>query len=128
MVGRANGRSMIASTNRLPGNWSRVSTQAITSPKNRLITATAIEIVSVTRKDAIAEFDVTAAQNASHPPPADCHTMAASGSSTMTESHVVATPTRSDVLPYRLLKKPRDGPAPPSPVGRTVSGSRAAVT
>ncbi len=90
---------MIASTSRLPGNSSRVSTQATSSPKNRLITATANEIVSVTLNDSMAAFDVTAFQNACQPPPADCHTIAASGSSTMMESHVVATPTRSDVLP-----------------------------
>src|SRR4051812_28705200 len=119
---------MIASTSRLPGKSSLVSTQATSSPKTRLITATENEMVNVTLNDSMAARDVAALQNASQPPPADCHTIAASGSSTMTDSHVVATPTRSDVLPYRLLKKPRDGPAPPSPVsGRVACGSSAAV-
>ncbi len=44
----------------------------------------------MTRNDSIAAFDVTADQNASQPPPADCHRIAASGSSTMIDSHVVA--------------------------------------
>ena len=47
----------------------------------------------------MAPLDVMACQNADHPPPADCHTIAARGSSTITDSHVVATPTRSLVLP-----------------------------
>ena len=74
-------------------------------------------MVSVTRKDSNAALDVTAVQKAFQPPPADCQTMAASGSRTMMESHVVATPTRSDVPPWRPPKKPAEPPAPsPAPV------------
>ena len=92
---------MIASTSRLPGKSSRVSTQATSSPKNRLITATANEIVSVTLNDSMAAFDVTALQNACQPPPADCHTIAASGSSTMTRQ-----PRRGDTDPQRRAAVP----------------------
>ena len=90
---------MTESTSRLPGKSSRVSTQATSSPKTRLITVTPIETVSVTRNDSRAALDVIACQNACQPPPADCHTIAASGSSTMTLSHIDAAPTRSDVVP-----------------------------
>ncbi len=57
------------------------------------------EIVSVTRNDATAEFEVIDSQNACQPPPAACHRIAASGSSTMTLSHIDAAPTRSAVRP-----------------------------
>src|SRR6478752_3183002 len=95
MVGRANGRSITAST----------------------------EMVNVTLNDATAAGELTADQNASQPPPADCHRIAASGSSTMIDSHIVAAPTRSEVLPYLRVSDP-EGPEPPSPVssGRIASG------
>src|SRR5215208_2339245 len=99
MVGNANGRSITESTSRLPGKSSRVSTQATSNPKTRFTSVTPAEIVSVTRKDSSAAFDVIASQNASQPPPADCHTIAASGSSTMTLSQIDAAPTRIDVVP-----------------------------
>ena len=60
---------------------------------------TPTEIVSVTLYDSSAALELTAVQNALQPPPADCHRMAASGSSTMTLSQNVAAPTRSDVVP-----------------------------
>ena len=85
---------------------------------------TPAEIVSVTRNDSSAAFDVTAAQNACQPPPAACHTIAASGSSTMMLSQIDAAPTRSDVVPYRPPK--RLGARPPSSFsassGRVASG------
>src|ERR1700757_2984691 len=99
MVGNAKGRSITASISRLPGKSSRTSTQATRTPNMTLITVTAAEIVRVTRNESIADGDVTAATNADQPPFADCHTIAASGSSTMTDSHSVATPTRSALVP-----------------------------
>ena len=105
MVGSANGRSITESTRRLPGKSSRVSTHATNSPKTRLISVTPVEIVSVTRNDSSAALEVIASQNACQPPPADCHTIAASGSSTMTLSQIDAAPTRSDVVPYRPPKR-----------------------
>ena len=71
-----------------------------------LSTVTPAEIVNVTRNDSNAAFEVTASQNASQPPPTDCHTMAASGSNTMTESHTTETPTRSDVPLLTSLLRP----------------------
>ncbi len=99
IVGSANGRSITASTSRLPGKSSRTNTQATSSPKNTLMTVTAAEMVSVTRNESSADGDVTAVTKADQPPFADCHTMAASGSSTITDSHSVATPIRSEVVP-----------------------------
>src|SRR6478609_10557510 len=124
MVGKAKGRSITASTNRLPGKSSRVRTQATSNPKTRLITVTPIETVSVTRKDSTAALDVTAAQNAAQPPPAACHRIAASGSRTMTDNHNVAAPTRSPVVPNALPTLRPGPPEAPSPVtsGRTASG------
>src|SRR5271167_385918 len=99
IVGSANGRSITASTRRWPGKSSRTSTQATSVPKTTLITVTTEETVSVTRNDSSADGDVTADTNAAQPPFADCHTIAASGSSTITDNHSVATPMRSDVAP-----------------------------
>ncbi len=90
---------MMASTSLLPMKSSLTNSQAISRPKTRLTTVTPAEITSVTRNDSTAAFDVTDCQNASQPPPADCQTIAASGNSTITESHNVAIPTRRDVLP-----------------------------
>ncbi len=114
MVGSANGRSITESTSRLPGKSSRVSTHATNSPKTRLTSVTPAEIVSVTRNDSSAALEVIASQNACQPPPADCHRIAASGSSTMTLSQIDAAPTRSDVVPYRRPKRPGARPASPS--------------
>ena len=85
---------------------------------------TPAEIVSVTRNDSSAALEVIPSQNACQPPPAACHRIAASGSSTMMLSQIDAAPTRSDVVPYRPPK--RLGPRPPSPFsvssGRVASG------
>ncbi len=109
MVGSANGRSITASTNRLPRKSSRVSTQATSSPNTALTTVTPSEIVSVTLKDSSAALEVTVAQKSCQPPLADCHTIAASGSSTMTLSQIDAAPTRRLVVPCLRARKP-DGP------------------
>src|SRR5262245_59249356 len=99
IVGSANGRSITASTNRLPTKSSRVSTHATSSPNTALTRVTPIEIVRVTRNDSNAALEVTVNQNACHPPLADCHTIAASGSRTMTLNQIDAAPTRSEVVP-----------------------------
>ena len=46
-------------------------------------------------------LEVMADQNAAQPPFADCQTIAASGSRTMTLSQIDAAPTRNDVVPWR---------------------------
>ena len=99
MVGSANGRSITASMSHFPTKSSRTSTQAVSRPNTTSTTVTTTEMVSVTRNDSTAACDVTASQNACQPPPTACQAMAASGSSTITESHNVATPTRSDTPP-----------------------------
>lgn len=108
MVGSANGRSMIASTSRLPTNSSRTSTQAMSSPNTRLSTVTATARVTVTRKDSTAAREATAATKLSAPAPPACQTIAANGSSTITDSHPVAMPTRNPVPPWRRSGRPRD--------------------
>ena len=70
--------------------------------------ATPTEMVNVTLNDASAAGELTADQNASQPPPADCHRIAASGSSTMSDSHIVAAPTRSDGTSVPAVGDPRD--------------------
>src|SRR6185312_5613202 len=121
IVGNANGRSITASTIRLPGKLSRTSTQATRTPKTTLIAATTAEIVSVTRNESSADGDVTADTKSGQPPLADCHTIAASGSSTITDSHNIATPMRSDVV-----GRPPGGMPPYG--GSVSSGPMAAVT
>ena len=113
IVGSANGRSMTESTSRLPGKSSRVSTHATSKPNTRLITVTPIETVSVTRNDSNAALDVIAAQNAAHPPPAACHTIAASGSSTMTASQIDRRARRAALscrTAGRTVRAPAEGP------------------
>ncbi|SKX19895.1 Uncharacterised protein [Mycobacteroides abscessus subsp. massiliense] len=63
------------------------------------MTATPKETPRVTLNELTAALEVIAFQNAVHPPPADCQTIAARGSSTMMLSQIDAAPTRSEVLP-----------------------------
>ena len=73
---------------------------------------TPAEIVSVTRNDSSAALEVTATQNACQPPPADCHTIAASGSSTMMLSQIDAAP---DPQRRRPVPAAEEGRAPGRP-------------
>ena len=118
MVGSANGRSITASTNRLPGKSSRVSTQATRSPKTPLMMVTPIEMLRVTFNESNAALEVTASQKACQPPLADCHTIAANGSSTIRLSQIEAAPTRTAVVPRRRAGEPDRRPGSPSPVTR----------
>ncbi len=122
MVGSANGRSMITSTSRLPGKSSRTSTQAISRPNTRLTTLTPAEMVNVTRNESTAACEVVANQNARQPPPADCQPIAASGASTISDSHTTAAPTRSETLSRSELGRPASAPA-----GRAISEVSAVV-
>ena len=97
MVGKAKGRSITASISLLPAKSSRISTQATRRPKTALTQVTPIATVRVTRKDSRAAVVVMAAQNPLRPPLADCHTTAASGSSTITLSQIDAVPARTGV-------------------------------
>ena len=92
MVGRANGRSMMALAQRLPGNSSRTSTQAISVPITALTSATTTEISTVTFSAASALGAVTASHQPARPSSNDLTVRAASGSSTMTLSHRVTMP------------------------------------
>ena len=63
MVGSANGKSIKASTNHLPGKLSRTSTHAIATPMTALMAATESESHSESRIALIAPGAVIAAQN-----------------------------------------------------------------
>ncbi len=81
-------------------------------------------IVRVTRNESSAAGEVIAAQNAAHPPTADCHTMAANGSSTMTLNQIDAAPARAGVEP--VAGGPATGATglrPPSSGGFLVDGA-----
>src|SRR3954451_15853377 len=95
IVGSANGRSITALTNALPRKRSRTSTHATSVPAAALIAATRIDRTSVSFSAATACGAVTASQNACRPPAVERATTAASGMSTMTLSHSVATPSPS---------------------------------
>ena len=85
-------------TTRLPGNWSRTSTHAISVPATALMAAVASEISSVKRSALTAWRGLTACQNASRPPSSERATTAASGSRTMTLSHSIDAPIASPPL------------------------------
>src|SRR4051812_27683182 len=91
-VGSANGRSIRALTRRLPGNWSRTSTQAISVPKKALTAATSSADRTVSFRAATDCLLETVSQKCAMPPSVDFATTAASGSSTITLSHAVAIP------------------------------------
>src|SRR5215217_4522590 len=67
IVGRAKGRSIRALTTRLPGNWSRTSTQAISVPMTTFPAATSSETAKVRRSAARAWGWVAACQKAAQP-------------------------------------------------------------
>src|SRR3954465_8407237 len=95
IVGSAKGRSMTALTNALPRKRSRTSTHATSVPATALTAATRIDRTSVSLSAATACGAVTASQNAARPPSVERATTAASGISTITLSHSVATPSAS---------------------------------
>src|SRR4051795_1993705 len=95
IVGSANGRSISALTNALPRKRSRTSTHATSVPATALTAATRIDRTSVSLSAATACGAVTASQNAARPPSVERATTAASGISTITDSHSVATPSAS---------------------------------
>src|SRR5215211_7944189 len=110
IVGRAKGRSMRALTTRLPGNWSRTSTQAMTVPTTTFTPVTIRATRSVKRRAARAWGWVAASQNAPQPSRPERHTTAVRGRTT----------TR---LRYRVTV-PRSSAAPPrtsSPIRRRVT-------
>jgi hypothetical protein len=82
IVGRANGRSIRALTTRLPGNWSRTSTQAMTVPMPALPAATSRATRKVKRRAARAWGWVAAAQKAAQPSRLERHTTAVGGRTT----------------------------------------------
>ena len=69
--------------NRLPRNWSRTSTQAISVPKTTLTTTTISDEITVSFRAATAWGAVTASQKAPMPPSSEVAATAAIGSSTM---------------------------------------------
>src|SRR5215218_8834131 len=103
MVGRAKGRSIRALTTRLPGNWSRTSTQAMTVPMTTLPAATTRATAKVRRSAARAWGWVAAAQNAPQPSRPERHTTAVSGSTTIRLRYRVTVP-RSSAPPPRTSR------------------------
>ncbi len=82
MVGRAKGRSMRASTTRLPTKRSRTITQAMSVPMTALTAATMSDATTVSSRADRASGVVTAVQNPDQPWPMPRHTTAASGMTT----------------------------------------------
>ncbi len=82
MVGRANGRSMKASTTRLPTKRSRTMTQAMSVPMTALMPATMSDATTVSSRAARASGVVTASQKPDQPWPRPRQTTAASGMTT----------------------------------------------
>src|SRR5829696_3264368 len=99
IVGRAKGRSMRALTTRLPGNWSRTSTQAMTVPIAAFPAATSSETTKVKRRAARAWGWVAASQKAAQPSRLERHTTAVSGSTTIRLRYRVTVPRSSAAPP-----------------------------
>src|SRR3954454_203221 len=95
MVGSANGRSISAFTTPLPRKSSRTSTHAISVPVTALIATTMSEVIRVSLNAAIDCGVVTTSKNLPNPPSRDLTATAASGSSTITDRYVIATPRPS---------------------------------
>src|SRR4029453_17081766 len=106
IVGRAKGRSMRALTTRLPGNWSRTSTQAMTVPMTTMPAATSRDTVRVRRSAARAWGWVAAAQKAPQPSWPDRQTTAVSGRTTIRLRYRVTVP-RSSAAPPRTCSPTR---------------------
>src|SRR5215217_1713255 len=100
IVGRAKGRSMRALTTRLPGNWSRTSTQAISVPMTTLTVATISATAKVRRSAARAWGWVAASQKAPQPSRVERHTTAVRGRTTIRLRYRVTIP-RSSASPPR---------------------------
>src|SRR4029450_2330072 len=106
IVGRAKGRSMRALTTRLPGNWSRTSTQAMTGPMTTLPAAPSRDTVRVRRSAARAWGWVAASQKAAQPSWPDRQTTAVSGRTTIRLRYRVTVP-RSSAAPPRTCSPTR---------------------
>ena len=82
IVGSANGRSISALTNRLPGNVSRTSTHATSVPMTAPMPATISDAVIVITSARTASVLLIESQNVPSPEDAALATTAASGTST----------------------------------------------
>src|SRR3954466_2065537 len=129
IVGSAKGRSMTALTNALPRKRSRTSTHATSDPATALTAATRIDRTSVSLSAATACGAVTASQNAARPPSVERATTAASGISTMTLSHSVATPSASVPEPPGAAEESagRRAVTPDPPTPGDAAGLRASL-
>src|SRR3954469_15060548 len=112
IVGRANGRSIRAFTKPLPRKSSRTSTQAISVPVIALIATTMTEVISVSFSAARDCGEVTTSANLPRPPSSDLAATAASGSRTMTDRYVIATPRPSAAPPGSGTARGRAGRRP----------------
>ena len=93
IVGRANGRSMIALTTDLPANESRTRTQAMIVPNTAVVSTASVDISSVSFSAETACGDETTSQKPDQPFPVDRQTTAAIGSTTMMSRKLVTNPT-----------------------------------
>src|SRR5215212_5405340 len=100
IVGRAKGRSMRALTTRLPGNWSRTSTHAISVPMTTLTVATISATAKVRRSAARAWGWVAACQKAPQPSRVERQRTAVRGRTTIRLRYRVTIP-RSSAAPPR---------------------------
>src|SRR5215213_4424801 len=103
IVGRAKGRSMRALTTRLPGNWSRTSTQAISVPMTTFTVATISDTAKVRRRAARAWGWVAAAQKAPQPSRVERQRTAVRGRTTIKLRYRVTIP-RSSAAPPRTSR------------------------
>src|SRR3954469_10639988 len=124
IVGSANGRSISALMSDLPRKRSRTSTHATSVPATAFIAATRIDMISVSFSAATACGAVMASTKAPRPPSVERATTAASGISTTTLSHSVATPSDSAAdPPGATAARGRPRKPPPPAAGAEVRAS-----
>ena len=93
MVGKANGRSMIAFTTDLPAKESRTRTHAMIVPNTAVVSTASVDMITVSFSAETAWGDETTSQKPDQPLPVDRQMTAAIGSTTMISRNVVTKPT-----------------------------------
>src|SRR5512145_2243775 len=93
IVGRANGRSMMAFTTPFPRKEARTSTHAMIVPKTAVVSTASVEMIIVSFSAATACGEETTSQKPDQPLPVDFQTTAAIGSTTITSRKLVTNPT-----------------------------------
>src|SRR5262245_10757944 len=121
IVGRANGRSMIALTTLLPAKSSRARTHAMIVPNTAVVRTASVDRTSVSLNAATACGDETTSQKPDQPLPVDFQITAAMGRTTITSRKLVTNPTCRERAVPALSLRCVVGAGSPAPVAALAS-------